>query len=322
MSTLPAVVDCASGLRVAQRGAAPVVPPADLHVGPVVPVVAPAQQPEEAHRFDGVVWRRHWSSPARLVIDFVDLAVVEVDAAGVVTFDRPLPAEVEQHLLLDHVLPLVIARRGGLVVHGGVISCDGRGVVLVGSSGAGKSTLVAFAWQRGWTVGGDDGAVLGAGPPPTAQPTYSTVRLAGAGMALVGLPPSAGSPVVGKRRLTGEGDAAFLPAPVPLHLVAVVEPVAAGEGARFEAIAGIEAHAELFGSTFHAELASRRLLPTVVEELASIVETTAVGRLAVPRGVEGLAAAERVLRTRLDVAEPGDDAQGRGGGPRPTPGSP
>jgi hypothetical protein len=60
--------------------------------------------------------------------------------------------------------------------------------------------------------------------------------------------------------------------------------------------------AELFGSTFHAELPGHRLLPAVVGDLATIVEATVVGRLSVPRGVDGLAAAERVLQSQLGGA--------------------
>ena len=45
-----------------------------------------------------------------------------------------------------------------MVLHGAVVSRDGAGAVLIGATGAGKSTLTAYAWQAGWTVGGDDGA--------------------------------------------------------------------------------------------------------------------------------------------------------------------
>ena len=313
MIALPAVVQGARGLRISQRGAADVHPPADLRVGPIAPVAPPSTPPLEAHGPDGMVWRRHWDDAFRLIIDFVGVAVVEVDDSGVVTFDRPLPADAEQHLLLDHVLPLVLARGGALVVHGGVVSRGGGGVVLVGSSGAGKSTLTAFAWQRGWTVGSDDGAVLAAGPPPTAEPTYPTVRLSEASMRLLGLDLGDASPVVGKLRLTGQGTSAFNPACVALRVIAIVTPTAAGEPARFEPIGGVEAHAELFGSTFHADLATRRLLPAIVDDLAAIVDTTTIGRLTVPHGLAGLAASERLLRASLDgthsdrpPAEPGN----------------
>ncbi|MDQ3569703.1 MAG: hypothetical protein M3396_03605 [Actinomycetota bacterium] len=274
--------------------------------GPVLQVVGtdvvspPDGLPVEARRSDNVVWRRHWLQEGRLVIEFVGLALVEVhETSGTVIFDRELPADMEEHLLFDHVLPLVLARRGRLVVHGGVISQKGKGAVLIGSSGAGKSTLTAFAWQRGWTVGGDDGAVLYATNPPMVEPTYATVRLSPVSADLLGIDPEATSAVVGKMRISGEGDGAFRQERVELRVIAMIEPVAAGEVARFERLDGVNAHARLFGSTFHAELSGVSLLPNTIEGLASIIESTIVGRLTVPRDLAGLAAAEGLLHVPL-----------------------
>lgn len=296
------VVLCANGLQVAQRQAGlPLPPPPGLHVGDIAPVSLPDSSPLTAQRSDGFVWRRHWSEADRLVIEFVDLAVVEVaDSNGLVTFDRLLHAEMEQHLVFDHVLPLVLARRGALVIHGGVISRAGKGAVLVGATGAGKSTLTAFAWQQGWTVGGDDGAVMYPTDPPTVEPTYATVRLTPGSADLLGVDPTMSAPVIGKMRIVGEGAQAFSQAVVELRVIAIIEPADAGEEARFEHLDGIDAHARLFGSTFHADLSKDRLLPAVLDRLGWIVERSLVGRLTVPRGREGLLAGERLLRTALE----------------------
>lgn len=308
--TLEDVVLCSGGLRVAQRGAEPPFQGPALRVGGIAPVRLPATAPVEARRADDVVWRRHWLEPERLAIEFVGLTAVEVDeASGTVIFDRHVPKEMEQHLLLDHVLPLVLARRGRLVLHGAVVSRHGKAAVLMGASGAGKSTLTAFAWQQGWTVGGDDGAVLYATDPPVVEPTYATVRLTPASVDLLGIVPQANSEVVGKLRIAGDGASRFLQQRVELRLIAIVEPAATGQPARFQPLDGAEAHATLFGSTFHAELSETGLLPAVIEQLASIVEVSTVGRLTVPRGVEGLAAAERLLRHHL--AQPGGPGTSR-----------
>lgn len=297
-------VRCAGGFCVVQRGGEPVQDERSLFVAPVGVVALPGGIPVEARRIDEVVWRRHWLEPDRLVIEFVDLATVEVqESSGFVVFDRELPAEMEQHLLFDHVLPLVLARRGHLVLHGGLISRSGRGVVLVGASGAGKSTLTAFAWRCGWTVGGDDGAVLSTTTPPTAEPTYSTVRLTPASVELLGLDPATGSAVAGKARFGGEGVDGFRQDSTELNLVVIIEPAPSDVPARLERLEGIEAHASLFGSTFHAELAGRSLLPAVIDRLAQIVETTSVGRLLVPRGTSGLESAEAVLRRHVEPGE-------------------
>lgn len=290
--TLGGVVRCAAGLLVAQRGHA-LPPGADGLCVTDGTVVLPDTAPLEAQSGDGRVWRRLWSRGDTLLLDFVDVGTVAVDIpTGRVCFDPVLPAEVEQHLLLDHVLPLVLARRGALVLHGGVICRGGEGIVLVGASGAGKSTLTAYAGQRGWSVGGDDGAVLSLADPVTAEATYATVRLTPASADLLGIDVAGTSPVVGKRRLR----APSRQDPVPLRAIARIEPVAAGQPASFERLSGVAAHLQLFVQTFHADFAMDQRLPHVFDELASVVERTVVGRLRVPRGIEGLVAAEELLR--------------------------
>lgn len=297
---LAPVVAAARGLRVAQRGATARLSESDLFVEAVGPVVPPASSPQEARLLDGTLWRRLWSLPDRLVIEFVDVAVVQVtEADGAVVFDRPLPSELEQHFLLDHVLPLVLARRGELVLHGSVLSHAGRAVVLVGPSGAGKSTLTAFAAASGWTVGGDDGAVVLLGVPVRVEPTYPTIRLTLTALDLLGLQPDEGDPIVGKRRLSQGGLGPFRQEPTALGLIGILEPVAKETPAAATRLRGVAAHVELFRSTFHADLGRGPLLGLVVDALAQLADTVPVVRLAVPRGRSGLAAAEAVLRREV-----------------------
>jgi hypothetical protein len=254
----------------------------------------------EARRQDAWIWRRHWIEGDRLVVEFVDLTLVEVDqSSGSVVFDRELPPEMEQHLLLDHVLPLVLASRGAVVLHGAVISRSGAGAVLIGATGAGKSTLTAFAWQRGWTVGGDDGAVVLDTVPPTVEATYSTVRLTPTSADLLAIDRTATSPVVGKMRIE-DADGSFSGAPVELRLIATITPAPSGEAASLRTLDGVDAHVDLFRSTFHAALTGGGLLEGAVDRLGAIVDRTTVARLTVPRGVEGLVAAERLLRASVD----------------------
>jgi hypothetical protein len=257
-------------------------------------------------RGDRRVWRRQWSEPTRLVIEYLDICVVEAADDGTVTFDREISAEMQQHLLFDHVLPLVLSRRGGVVLHGAVISREGRGVVLVGTSGAGKSTLTAFAWQQGWTVGGDDGALVEVRATTTVEPTYATVRLTPDAMDLIGLDAVDTAAVVGKRRVFDEAGRRFSQERVQLRTIAFIEPVGAGAPAELTPITGAHAHAKLFGATFHPELSGSARLPGVMRTLASVVESTTVARLSVPRGVHGLAAAERLLTKSLLLADPTD----------------
>ena len=303
-------VRCGGGLTVFQRGSSR--PPSHmsaLEVGPVRVVTRPGFPPVEAHSADHVLWRRHWAEPDRLVIEFVDVADVEVDRQGVVTFDRHLTSQTEQHLLLDHVLPLYLANRGALVVHGGVVGRRGRGVVIVGSSGAGKSTLTAYCWQNGWTIGGDDGAVLWAGPPATVEPTYSTIRLLPDAVELLELNPAAATTVLHKYRVADDGTEGLAQRMFDLAAIVVIEPGVTSGEVRWEELRGIRAHAELFGSTFHSDFSRDRHLPEVVDAIAGIIDQVPVARVEVPRGLVGLQGVEQFLRELVESSEGNSEAK-------------
>ncbi len=291
------MVTAAGGLRVAQRGAR--ADGSDLRVVGVAPVAVPTCTPSETEFPDGALWRRMWMLPDRLVLEFVGRVVVEVcDRDGSIVFDRLLAPDLEQHVLLDHVLPLVLARRGDIVLHAGVLTRGDRAVMLIGQSGVGKSTLTAYAGQQGWTIGGDDCAVVRPASPVLAEPTYPTVRLTPDAAHLLGLPEDVGSPIAGKRRLADE-EQRFRQQPAVLALVARIEPVPAGEPAAFTTVRGAEAHTALLTSTIHADVTGGALFQDVLTGLVRVVESVPIGRLSVPRGRSGLADAERVLRESL-----------------------
>jgi hypothetical protein len=237
-----------------------------------------------------------------MVVEFVGIAVAEVRTDdGSIFFDRALRPDLEQHLVLDHLLALELARRGEVVLHGAVLSTGDRAVVLMGRSGAGKSTLTTYAWQHGWTVGGDDGAVLRFGPHLQVEPIFPTIRLTPDAGALLGIPAGEGTEVVGKRRLSDAGAALpFRQEPARLWLVAVLDPAPADRSAALSRLHGVDAHAALFSGAFHADLGGGPLMRDVVGRLAVVAETTTVARLTVPRGRDGLAAAEALLRQEID----------------------
>lgn len=291
----------AGGLVVAERGATPPPGPV-LHVGDNGPVERPAAEPLNAYNIDHVLWRRTWVLADRLIVEFLGVVLLEVRLADLrVVFDRPLATDAEQHLLLDHVLPLVLTLHGHIVLHGAVVHDEQAAVVLCGPSGAGKSTLTAFAWQKGWTVGGDDGAVLHLGPTITCEPTYPTIRLTEQSIALLSIEPDTHSRVMHKLRVTGGGERRFDPSPRPLALIVELAPVAAGAAAELVLLRGAARLALLFGHAFHLQLVDGPLLRRGADVLAEVADRVPVARLSVPRGVTGLAAAEVLLRDAVRV---------------------
>ena len=289
----------ATGLRLLPRGATGDATSADLRVTAIRPVALPQEPALEARDARGGVWRRLWLRPDRMVVEYTGFAVAEVHDDGSIVFDRELPPDLEQHLVLDHLLALELARRGHVVLHGAVLAIGDRAAVLVGPSGAGKSTLTAYAGQQGWTVGGDDGAVLHVAPSLTVEPTYPTIRLTPDACELLDIPVSEGAEVVGKRRFDDAATDRFRQQPARLCLVAEVDPVPAGRPGELSLLRGVDAHLALFGSAFHADLGGGPLMRDVFDRLAAVAGTTHVGRLAVPRGRAGLAEVEQLLRQEV-----------------------
>lgn len=83
-----------------------------------------------------------------------------------------------RHLLLDLVLPRVLASKGLMVLHGALLSRGKSGLALIGPTGSGKSTLATAMTKCGWELLSDDGFVVTIdGLRVRAAPTYRTLRL-------------------------------------------------------------------------------------------------------------------------------------------------
>jgi hypothetical protein len=158
--------------------------------------------------------------------------------------------------------------------------------------------MAAYLGQRGWDVGGDDGAVLYAGRPPTVEPTYPSLRLTAASVTLLSAAVDDATTVVGKFRMPPASG--FTTAPAPLAAVVSLTPTGDDDphdhDVRIRRLDALEAHSVLFGSAFHHDLADPRGVGVVLAGLGELVETVPVFALRVPRGLDGLEAAEAVLR--------------------------
>ena len=112
---------------------------------------------------------------------FPDVADAWVDPAGHIALWRDPQASIEslRHVLLDQILPRVLAQRGQLVLHGSMATtADGRTVVILGESGRGKSTLASAFELAGGRVLTDDCVVLSLNKEkPCAVPSYAGLRL-------------------------------------------------------------------------------------------------------------------------------------------------
>lgn len=141
-------------------------------------------------------WAHHWRSGS----DSINLSVAHVDGGwllrvpGLADFqidpecgsinvngcegNESPDASTLEHLLLDQVLPRVLAQQGELVIHAALADIEGRLALFLGDSGRGKSTLAAMLHRLGHRLASDDCVLLQTnGSVVTALPTYPSLRL-------------------------------------------------------------------------------------------------------------------------------------------------
>jgi hypothetical protein len=167
----------------------------------------------------------HWIGD-RLAVEFPGRATFELGREDVAlvadeTYDPGLVA----HLLLDHVVPRLIAVRGDLMLHAaGAIGPSGRAHLILGRTGAGKSTTAAGLVSAGWALLDDDGIrIVETDDGPLAMPGTGGIRLQPASAAVLlpdappGRPMAKGHP---KSRFPAE-NGGFPVARAPAHVAGV-----------------------------------------------------------------------------------------------------
>ena len=94
---------------------------------------------------------------------FPELAHFHVSAQAKAIQCYPMPGTpltTITHLFLDIVLPLILSRQAGLVLHGGAVLIAGQMIAFLGETGQGKSTIAASLGQQGFPVVTDDCLVV------------------------------------------------------------------------------------------------------------------------------------------------------------------
>ena len=105
--------------------------------------------------------------------------LVSRDAKRVLFHRRPgIPWSTVEHLLVDHVIPLVLSLSGESVLHCSAVASRGGALVFTGKTGQGKSTLAATLALRGCPLLSDDSLLLRpAERQIMAFPSYPSLRL-------------------------------------------------------------------------------------------------------------------------------------------------
>jgi hypothetical protein len=133
----------------------------------------------------GAEWLTVWDRASDVVFRYPQLALFHCEAPAsaaeiMVDAQRAVPAATIRHLLIDNVVPYLIARSGVPVLHSAGVAVDGQALLILGESAVGKSTLsVALAQAvAGAAVIADDCVVVDSTPCGLlAQPSYPSARL-------------------------------------------------------------------------------------------------------------------------------------------------
>lgn len=164
--------------------------------------VLPAATAEEPDTFridlgqqacpDDTAWHHHWLDGDEVVLSlarqgtdywlrFPNLADFLVQTrTGQILLAPGAPEDEStiEHLLVDQLLPRLLAHRDQLVLHASAVTLGGRHALFLGQSGWGKSTLAGLMQGHGHAVHSDDCVqVRRAAGRHEALPTYPSLRL-------------------------------------------------------------------------------------------------------------------------------------------------
>ncbi|MDH3679147.1 MAG: hypothetical protein OEV40_04270 [Acidimicrobiia bacterium] len=202
------------------------------------------------------------------------------------------PSPTLTHLLLDHVFPRALTRRGKAILHGAcLVSPSGHCYGIVGDSGRGKSTLAAALTARGHRFLADDCVVVDpSASPPSAVAAYPELRLGDDSVRLaahcdlveVG-DVTRGGP---KKRLALPGHDTELDLAHPLGAVFVLGRAGSDEPGLRVAYGPARATIELLSHSFHLSKADERA--GAVDRFATIAESCDVRALVYDHSPDGL----------------------------------
>jgi hypothetical protein len=183
-----------------------------------------------------------------------------------------------RHLLLDLILPLLMTRRGELVLHASGAVTGSGACLFIARSGAGKSTIAAALGARGARVVADDAiAVRRDGGGLLAIGAYSGLRLW----------PDAPSP--GAKRRIGPGDSSIPFAPMPVRVAGIyfLEP-SSSRAICIDPLSSREAVMALVANSYVLDCCDRAGLQRQLDRAVACVRAVPVRRLAFPHDPDRL----------------------------------
>jgi hypothetical protein len=213
-------------------------------------------------------------------------------------------------LLLDHVLPLVLALRGKYAIHASAVMTEHGVCAFVGDSGAGKSTLAASLSLAGHSFLTDDCLILEDRGQIVATPAHPSMKLCDD--ALETLMPQAKEtePVAeytSKRRLRlSVAGAEFPSEPCPLariyFLVRGDEAAARASGTlpKIERLSPRDAFVELVNFSIRLDSTDQEMLLREFRFTERLATSVPIRRLLMPDDLHSLEAVRKAIATDLE----------------------
>jgi hypothetical protein len=246
------------------------------------------------------------------VLRFPGLADFALDAEASQILVAPSPSadpESVRHLLLDQVLPRVLAHRGRLVLHAAAVLVDGRALAFLGPSGQGKSTLAASFLGAGCSLLTDDALVL---LPDRERlevvPTYPGLRLWPQAIAGLYAAPPRSTPMsagAAKQRLVIPVEGPMSGHPVPLAAVYRLQPEPVTAAPRVERTSARDACMSLITHSFQLDITDRTLAATLLARASDLASRVPMFQLHFPHDFARLPEVRTALLEPLGLRHPG-----------------
>lgn len=257
--------------------------------------LAPHGAPLHAH------WQHHWRDGDDVVLSLArDGADYWLRFPGLADFllqDSPsrvlawpeadTDATTLEHLLVDQVLPRLLAHKSRLMVHGSALAIGGHHALFVGSSGWGKSTLAGLLEREGHHLHSDDCVELSIRDGRhLALPTYPSLRLNADSLDALFPTMLAATPVASyseKRRVPQVPDDAA-PGATPIDALYVLcDPADAGHETHIAPLSPAQACQALIQHSFRLDLGDRAASTAHFAQCSAAARALPAFRLSYPR---------------------------------------
>ena len=272
----------------------PELPPATAHDRPAVSIepcgAIEGATPRWFHAWigeGGQEWLRIGREESGYRLEFPRLAefALSSDGARIRACCREASPETFRHLLLDQVMPLVLAHQGWCVLHAAAVAAPGGAAAFLGATGFGKSTIAASLASTGLRAITDDTLIVSAPPdkPVVGHAAYPSIRVW----------PETASTVLGpeyrhdgrvsefndKVRVGAASGLEFVTAGTPLHALYVLTPDPAAHVPRVETIPPRDRVIEVVRHAFVLDWEGADRLRAAFERLSRVIDRVSVRRL-------------------------------------------